>query len=244
MLEFIHPDWPAPDPVKAVSTTRIGGVSQPPFDTLNLGAHCGDQSGAVADNRRRLRHAAALPSEPVWLRQVHGVEAVDAARVTAETQADASYCSRAGAVCAVLTADCLPILLCDRDGLNVAAVHAGWRGLLAGVIENTVQHMSVRADRLLAWMGPAIGPVAFEVGNEVREAFVARDHGAVDCFVPSPRGRWLADLYALARQRLTALGVEQVYGGDHCTYSDQRFFSYRRDQTCGRQATLIWLQVF
>jgi YfiH family protein len=240
-LAVITPDWPAPERVRAFTTTRRGGVSRPPYDSLNLGDHVGDEPQAVAENRRRLRRGLALPAEPRWLSQVHGSCSVDAVQAAAGCRADAAYTAEEGVVCAVLTADCLPLLLCDRQGRRVAAVHAGWRGLLEGVIEQTVARMGV-GDGLLAWLGPAIGPQAFEVGEEVRTAFVAVDAAAGDAFVPSASGRWLADLYRLARQRLARAGVLAVYGGDLCTFSDaERFYSYRRDGRTGRMASLIWL---
>lgn len=225
----------------ALSTSRAGGVSQPPFDSLNLGAHCGDDPVAVAENRQRLHVQAGLPSEPVWLSQVHGTKVVDAATVTGTVEADASFTTQPGVVCGVLTADCLPILICDRAGTCVAAIHAGWRGLAGGVIEATIAALPARQSGLMAWLGPAIGPLAYEVGVEVREAFVAQHADAVTCFKPVRPGHHLADLYGLARERLLALSVRQVFGGDQCTHNDSRLFSYRRDRQTGRQATLIWL---
>lgn len=241
--DWIIPDWPVPASVRALSTTRRGGYSQPPYDGLNLGTHVGDEAGAVARNRKLLIQQCALPSEPLWLEQVHGIEVVDAATAPPLTRADGAYSRRAGVVCAVMTADCLPILLCDRHGRQVAAIHAGWRGLASGVIEAAVSKMEAPASRLMAWLGPAIGPLAFEVGSEVREQFLAHDRRAETAFKQSSRGRWLADIYRLARQRLEALGLYQLYGGRWCTYSDaRRFYSYRRDGVTGRMATLIWLQ--
>lgn len=240
--EFITPDWPAPKRVRAVTTTRAGGVSRPPYDSLNLGDHVGDDPAAVATNRRRLQQALGLPAQPGWLKQVHGNCPVDAATHPAGGEADAVYTRRAGLVCAVMTADCLPLLLCDRQGSVVAAVHAGWRGLLNGVIERSVGRMGA-PQALLAWMGPAIGPQAFEVGDEVRRAFVAADAASAAAFRPSDSGRWLADIYALARGRLARCGVTAVSGGEYCTYSQpERFYSYRRDGRTGRMASLIWLE--
>lgn len=242
-IELLFPDWPAPPQVRACTTTRQGGVSAPPYDTLNLAAHVGDEPQAVAENRRRLREQLQLPSEPRWLSQVHGTCAADAALVDVPCEADASYTALPGVVCAVLTADCLPVLLCDKSGTKVAAVHAGWRGLHAGVIEQTVRAMNLPGGELLAWLGPAISSDAFEVGDEVRAAFVSVDGEAARAFRPSPRGRWLADLYVLAHLRLATVGVTQVYGGDHCTFSEsQLFFSYRREAQTGRMASLIWLE--
>jgi hypothetical protein len=244
MIEFLVPDWPAPSNVRAAVTTRSGGASGAPFDSLNLADHVGDDPACVAENRRRLREALTLPAEPFWLHQVHGCDVADANAAGAgpPCAADAAVATRPGSVCAVLTADCLPVLFCSRAGDWVAAAHAGWRGLAAGVLERAVAHAPVPAADLLAWLGPAIGPQAFEVGSEVRAAFVVDDAGAADCFAPSPAGRWLADLYALARRRLERCGVGWVGGGGLCTCTDaRRFFSFRRDGTTGRMASVIWL---
>lgn len=241
--EFIRPDWPAPARVRAAVTTRQGGVSAAPYASLNLGSHVGDAPEAVAENRRRVSAALALPQEPAWLNQVHGTAVVRAeAAVDGPATADASVALGAGSVCAVMTADCLPVLFCDDAGTRVAAAHAGWRGLEAGVLEATILALDCSPAMLMAWLGPAIGPSAFEVGPEVRAAFLARDPGAEACFVPSPAGRWLADIYRLARRRLNAAGVTAIYGGDFCTVGESaRFFSYRRDRDTGRFASLIWL---
>ena len=238
---WIVPGWPAPANVKALSTTRAGGLGVAPFDSLNLGTHVGDDPATVAANRARLR--ALLPAEPCWLNQVHGTAVVDLATYGGVPDADAAVSRQPGAVCVVMTADCLPVLLCDRAGTVVGAAHAGWRGLQGGVIEATVRAMDVPAGELMAWLGPAIGPEAFEVGDEVRAAFVADDSAAAAAFRPAgPAGKWLADLYLLARQRLAALGVAGVYGGDACTFTEAaRFFSYRRDGRTGRMASLVWL---
>lgn len=240
--KFIYPEWPAPANVHAVVTTRIGGISKNPYNTFNLATHVGDDPQTVAANRTNLREALKLPAEPLWLRQVHGVTVVDAACTKSEMEADGVYATRPGAVCAVLTADCLPVLLCDRQGTKVAALHAGWRGLAGGVIEAGVKALNVSASELLAWLGPAIGPEAFEVGEEVRDAFMAHDSAANAAFRPQGNGKYLADIYRLARRRLAALGVTAVYGGGLCTVHDRaRFYSYRRDGVTGRMATLIWL---
>lgn len=240
---FIFPDWPAPAQVRAVSTTRLGGVSLSPYDSLNLGAHVGDNPAAVAANRQRLRRLLGLPTEPAWLNQVHGNTVVAVERhADPAVEADAVYTGEPGRVCVVMTADCLPVLLCDRAGTGVAAIHAGWRGLRAGVIEAALARMACPPEQLLAWLGPAIGPKRFEVGEEVRQAFLSLDRENAACFRPSITGRWLADIYALARRQLHTLGVSAVYGGDWCTFTDsQRFFSYRRDGCTGRMASLIWL---
>ncbi|MDD5249896.1 MAG: peptidoglycan editing factor PgeF [Rhodocyclaceae bacterium] len=240
MLEFIVPDWPAPANVRAVSTTRGGGCSRGRYQSFNLADHVGDDAAAVAANRRLLRER--LPVAPRWLRQVHGVRCVDAALCGDDVEADASF-SRSGAqACAVLTADCLPLLLCDAAGTVVAAAHAGWRGLAAGVIEATAAALG-RPEDLMAWLGPAIGPRAFEVGDEVRAAFVRSDVGAAAAFAAHGEGKWLCDLYALARRRLQRLGVNRVYGGDSCSFTEgERFFSYRRDGATGRMASVIYLE--
>jgi len=238
----IIPDWPAPFNVKALQTTRNGGVSVAPRDSLNLGDHVGDVPLAVARNRMLL--APLLPSEPVWLKQVHGTVVIDTEVAgCGAPQADACISRHRGAVCVVMTADCLPVLLCDEQGSVVAAVHAGWRGLCDGVIEQAVRAMNVSPQMLMAWLGPAIGPHAFEVGNEVRDAFIARQPQAAAAFLPGMPGKWLADLYQLARLRLDALGVTRIYGGGWCTYNErERFFSYRRDGVTGRMGTFIWLE--
>lgn len=238
---LIVPDWPAPSNVRALQTTRLGGVSIAPYYSLNLGDHVGDDAISVARNRMLLN--PLLPSEPVWLEQVHGIVVADADRAGCRPVADAAVAKRTGSVCVVMTADCLPVLLCDRQGTVVAAVHAGWRGLAAGVIEEAVGKMEVAPQDLMAWMGPAISQRAFEVGAEVRAAFVSQDQAAAAAFIPGQVDKYLADIYALARLRLNALGVSQIYGGDRCTFTDsERFFSYRRDGVTGRQGTFIWLE--
>ncbi len=237
--DWIVPDWPAPARIKACVTTRRGGVSQVPFDTFNLGDHVGDDPVAVACNRRVL--ADTLGCRPAWMSQVHSTVAVEADPERA-LEADACWTARAGIACAVLTADCLPVLFCDRDGTRVAAAHAGWRGLAGGILEATIEALAVPADQLLVWLGPAISPAVFEVGPEVREAFVAQHPEAVDAFVPSANaGRLLGDLYALARIRLAAHGVTAVHGGGLCTFSEPRFYSYRRAPRTGRLASLVWI---
>ena len=236
---WIVPDWPVPPNVRSLISTRSGGVSQGAYASLNVADHVGDDPLAVASNRQRLR--ATLPAEPVWLEQVHGVAAVDAAN-GGNTRADASYARQPDVVCAVLAADCLPVLFCDEGGQVVAAAHAGWRGLLAGVLEQTIAAMALPGSELLAFLGPAIGPRAFEVGDEVRAAYLVADPRAASAFQAAAVGKWYADLYALARQRLALQGVRRVFGGDWCTLSDARqFFSYRRDGRTGRMASMIWL---
>ena len=239
-LPLILPDWPAPAHVKALQTTRHGGVSQGIYASLNLGEHVKDQPLAVATNRQRL--SDHLPSEPVWLNQVHGVRVIDAAQASCVESADASFATRKQVVCVTMTADCLPILLCNQSGTTVAAIHAGWRSLCDGVIEATVQAMPTPPDQLMAWLGPAIGPDAFEVGGEVRAQFMAQDIQAEAAFQPHGE-KWLGDLYRIATQRLQRLGITQVYGGGRCTYSEaDTFFSFRRDGDTGRMASLIWLE--
>ena len=237
--DWIVPDWPAPAGVQALITTRAGGVSTGPFASFNLGVRAGDDPQAVAANRTRLN--ALLPQAPRWLRQVHGSLVVEADTLSEEPEADAAIARRPGTVCAVLVADCIPVLLVDRAGTTVGIAHAGWRGLARGVIENTVRTMASAGRDLIAYLGPGIGPAAFEVGNDVREAFLARDASAAAAFKPHTEGKWLADLFLLARQSLQRAGVREIHGGALCTYSDtQRFFSYRRSRTTGRMAAVIW----
>jgi YfiH family protein len=244
-LALIKPDWAAPARVHAVATTRTGGDSRAPWASLNLGDHVGDDPASVVQNRVSLRDELGLPGDPVWLQQVHGTTVVEAARAGSRVAADASWTTSPGVVCAVLTADCLPVLFCNRAGTHVAAAHAGWRGLTAGVLESTVAWLAadgVRPDALLAWFGPAIGPGGYEVGVEVRDAFLRADPAAGSAFRPNRPGHWLLDLYAAARQRLHRAGVTAISGGNFCTLTEpERFFSHRRDGVTGRQATLIWL---
>lgn len=236
----IVPDWPAPQNVKSLQTTRKGGASTAPYDSFNLGSHVGDNQLIVARNRMQLAHL--MPSEPIWLNQVHGVSVVDAGQADCLPQADACVSTHRGAVCVVMTADCLPVLLCDEQGSVVGAAHAGWRGLCDGVIEQTVQAMKAPPSTIMAWLGPAIGPDAFEVGAEVRDAFIAKQAQSDAAFVPGNKGKWLADIYHLARLRLNALGINRIYGGDQCTYGNaERYYSYRRDGVTGRMGTFIWL---
>lgn len=236
---LIFPDWPAPAQVKTLQTTRLGGVSVAPYDSFNLGDHVGDAPLAVMHNRMLLN--TLLPSEPVWLEQVHGTLVAYADHANCLPQADACIARHRAAVCVVMTADCLPVLLCDQQGSVVGAAHAGWKGLAAGVIEATVQAMNVAPQNLMAWLGPAISQDAFEVGDEVRAAFIAAQPQAVSAFISGQHGKWLADLYTLTRLRLNALDITQIYGGDYCTYRErEHFFSYRRDGVTGRMGTFIW----
>jgi YfiH family protein len=239
--DWLVPDWPAPGNVQAATTTRRGGFSTGNYASMNPADHVGDDAGAVQANRRELRRALELPSSPCWLQQVHGTHVVDAAHSPPVPEADAALTRQAGIVCAVLTADCLPVLFCDRAGSVVAAAHAGWRGLAAGVLERTVEAMGVPPAELLAWLGPAISQAAYAVGDEVRTAFVSGNPEALEAFRELPGG-WQADLYRLGRQRLAASGVTAVHGGGFCTRGDpDRFYSYRRDGVTGRMASMIWL---
>ncbi|HEX21914.1 MAG TPA: peptidoglycan editing factor PgeF [Chromatiales bacterium] len=243
MLGLIPVDWPAPKNVQAATTSRIGGVSRAPFDSFNLADHVGDHPAAVLANRELLLEELALPAEPLWLKQVHGTRIVmfDGPQVESP-EADASVSAEPNRVCAVLTADCLPVLFCNRTGSRVAAAHAGWRGLAAGVLEATVAQMAVAPDEIMAWLGPAIGPQAFEVGEDVRAAFVDNDADSSAAFETTGDDRWLADIYRLARQRLARVGVTAVYGGDRCTVSEAgMFYSWRSDGNTGRMASLVWL---
>lgn len=242
---WIVPDWPAPPSVRALITTRAGGVSRGAYACMNLGMRTGDTAEDVARNRAHLRQS--LPAEPLWLHQVHGTTVAEGDGLDGSPEADAAVARRPGTVCAVLTADCLPLLLCDEAGTVVAVAHAGWRGLSSGVLENTLQIMDRPRAALLAYLGPAIGSAAYEVGAEVREAFIAADRSgelrAEAAFAPGKPGKFHADLYALARQRLARSGVVKVYGGGYCTYTErERFFSYRRDGATGRMASLIWME--
>ncbi len=251
-MDPIIPDWgnEAPLHVGACSTTRMGGASHAPYDDgaggggLNLGLHVGDRLEDVLHNRKLLR--SLLPAEPAWLSQIHGTDVVDASCVAGTPDADAAIASRPGVVCAIMTADCLPVLFCDMAGGVVGAAHAGWRGLAGGVLENTVAAMrSAGAGEILAWLGPAIGPRSFEVGEDVLRAFVERDAGAQAAFTPiaGRGGKYLADIYLLARRVLGRAGITRISGGGLCTVSDQRrFYSYRRDQKTGRMASLIWIK--
>ncbi|WP_407292452.1 peptidoglycan editing factor PgeF [Stutzerimonas zhaodongensis] len=237
--DFIVPDWPAPPAVRACVTTRSGGESLAPYDSFNLGDHVGDDPLAVSRNRERLRRV--LGCKPAWMGQVHSNIAVEANPQHRPT-ADGCWTATPGVACAVLTADCLPVLFCDVHGTRVGAAHAGWRGLAAGMLEATISAMDVPGRQLIAWLGPAIGPTAFEVGGEVRDAFVSHHAASEEAFSPSHNaGRYMADIYQLARIRLADCGVTAVFGGGFCTVSDPRFFSYRRAALTGRFASLIWL---
>lgn len=249
--EWIVPSWPAPARVRSIMTTRDGGTSAGPWAAasgggMNLGLGSGDDPAVVRANRARL--ASMLPSAPTWLRQVHGTRVVDAALANADEpiEADAIYSTAEDTVCAIMVADCMPVLFCNRDGTRVAAAHAGWRGLVAGVLEETIRESGLVPQDTMAWIGPAIGPSRFEVGDDVRNAFIAAgvaDRNDIEtAFIPHAEGKWLADLPSLARMRLAACGVGDVYASGLCTASDaRRFYSYRRDGVTGRMAALIWL---
>ena len=240
-IEVIQADWPAPPNVRAFTTTRNGGFSQGPWSSLNLGTNCGDDPRRIEKNRRSL--SKLLPSEPRWLNQVHGTNVVGWDKANDPgIKADAIIASQTGQVCAVLTADCLPVLFCNQAGSHIAAAHAGWRGLAAGVLQATVLAMECKPADLMAWLGPAIGPQAFEVGKDVYDAFVNQNPENTTAFIPHG-DRWLADLYQLARLALGEVGISQVLGGGYCTYSEpDKFFSYRRDGVTGRMASLIWIE--
>jgi len=238
---LLIPDWPAPAGVRALVTTRAHGASMGPWTSFNLASHVGDDAVAVSANRAQLRRS--LPADPPWLTQVHGTLCVDAARVQSGIEADAGFTRRRSVVCGVLTADCLPVLLCNDNASVVSAVHAGWRGLADGVIEASVTAMQTPGEQLVAWLGPAIGPTAFEVGADVRDAFLAHDKQAAQAFTPIAADKWLCDIYLLARQRLQALNIRRITGADFCTVRDiDLFYSFRRDGITGRMASCIWLE--
>ncbi|CNH71290.1 polyphenol oxidase [Yersinia mollaretii] len=242
MNKLILPDWPMPAGVKACSTTRHGGISASPYDSLNLGTHVGDITASVVANRQCLVELAGLPQMPIWLEQVHGTRVLHLeGGAISDVQADAVYSRVAGQVCAVMTADCLPVLFCSLGGDEVAAAHAGWRGLCTGVLEQTLAQFNAAPSSIMAWLGPAIGPQQFEVGEDVKQAFSDIDAQSATAFTPSG-SKYLADIYSLARLRLQAVGIHAIYGGNHCTVSEkQQFFSYRRDGITGRMASLVWL---
>ena len=250
MTAWLDADWPAPSGVRALTTTRHGlGMSQVPFDSFNLGIRCGDDAEAVIENRRQLEAAVGLPASPHWLKQVHGIEVVrfltppPASAGEGEVQADAAVTTTPGIVLAILTADCLPVVFAARDGSEIGAAHAGWRGLADGMLEATVAAMKTPARDIVAWLGPAAGPDAYEIGEEVFDALVSGDAGASAAFAPTRPGHWKVDLYALARRRLAGIGVTDLHGGGLCTISDPaRFFSHRRDRRSGRIATLAWIE--
>lgn len=241
---YIYPDWNAPANVKAAVTTRIGGVSSEPYQSFNMGDHVGDKEESVNANRQQLVHDLELPSSPFWLKQVHGVVVANIDDKTTPNEADASLSRKKGNVSVVMTADCLPVLFCDKSGTVVASAHAGWRGLHVGVLEKTINSMQIEPANIIAWMGPAIGPEAFEVGEEVKQAFCDDMALAEQAFKPSKnQDKWMADIYLLAKLRMQRAGITDISGGNFCTYADSKhFFSYRRDKTTGRMASLIWME--
>jgi purine-nucleoside/S-methyl-5'-thioadenosine phosphorylase / adenosine deaminase len=240
MNDWIVPEWPAPLRVKSLITTRQGGVSAGPYASFNVSDHVGDDPEAVRHNRARLR--TRLPAEPKWLKQVHGARVAFVDGALYPKEADGAAARQPGTVCAVMVADCLPVLFCDEAGTTVGIAHAGWRGIASGILEQTVAAMGAAPSSLLAYFGPAIGPAAFEVGEEVRQAFVGPESDSAEAFVPGTPGKWMCDLYAIAKRRLVAAGVTRIYGGGLCTLLDaERFYSFRRDGATGRMAALIWL---
>jgi len=242
MPDMIIPNWQVPNNVKAYTTTRKGGVSIAPYDSFNLADHVDDNPEHVKINRQLLKTNLHLPNEPIWLKQVHSTTSVIANQENTGQCADAVYSYEKNTVCVVMTADCLPVLLTNQQGNMVAAIHAGWRGLAGGILETTLQQLNVISEDVIVWLGPAISGKAFEVGDEVRTAFIDFLPQAEHAFIPTRAGHWLADLYLLAKQRLNQQGITQIYGGEFCTYTDEsRFYSYRRDKQTGRMASLIWL---
>jgi polyphenol oxidase len=236
---WLQPEWPAPANIHAATTLRTGGISQGVYTSLNPATHVGDNPESVSKNRQIIKTLLNLPSEPIWLNQIHSNRAVKAIATDTPQQADASYTDQSNVVCVVMTADCLPLLVCSADGSEIAAIHAGWRGLLDGVIDNTIAALQNRD--VLVWLGPTIGSERFEVGNEVRAAYVAKSAKYASAFNQQSDTKWLADIYQLARINLAFLGITKIYGGDFCTVTDEkRFYSYRRDKVTGRMATLIW----
>lgn len=245
-ISIIKPNWPAPINIRAFTTTRIGGVSHPPYDHLNLAMHVGDQIEHVLENRKLLRQRFHLPSEPIWLNQIHSTDVFFANQSNSfnpDPNADACIATAPNQICAVMTADCLPILICSQTGNSVAAIHAGWKGLLSGIIENTITQMPDIPSNLMAWLGPGIRQKNFQIGSEVRDLFIAKDPVYQDAFLFQYEDKWLADLYLIAKKQLQKLGITHIYDCDLCTFDDkEQFFSYRRDKTTGRIATLIWME--
>ncbi|QIQ21845.1 peptidoglycan editing factor PgeF [Zophobihabitans entericus] len=246
-MSLIYPDWPAPANIRAFTTTRLGGVSEGVYQSLNLGTRVGDDINHVLENRARLKQFSQLPAEPVWLKQTHTTDVVNIDQATPDIvlDADGSYSSKINRVNVVMTADCLPVLFCTTQSSEVAAAHAGWRGLCDGILEQTVKHFTAPSSSIMAWLGPAIGPEKFEVGQEVKQLFEQVCVSDGSAFKPSPTtsGKYFADIYELARLRLHRMGITRIYGGDYCTMTDsERFFSYRRDKQTGRMASLIWCE--
>jgi YfiH family protein len=239
---LIYPDWPAPDTIHALSTARQGGFSLPPYDSFNLGTHVGDAPNTVIKNRDYLANVAQLPESPRWLNQIHGARVINSNDWQLNIDADAMVSQQNHHICTIMTADCLPLLMCNKQGNTVAAIHAGWRGLATGIIEKTIAELRCAPQDILVWLGPAIGPNQFEVGPDVYQTFTQHSAKAIQAFQQTDASHYLADIYLLARQRLTALGVSAIFGGDFCTASEkQQFFSYRRDDITGRMASMIWI---
>lgn len=241
-LDYITPTWSAPENIKCVTTTRAGGYSQHAYQSLNLGGHVKDDEVTVDQNRQLVKKDLQLPNCPVWLEQVHGSRILHLAKeIPKRSTADAAYTNEVGVVCAVLTADCLPVVFCDEAGVHLAVAHAGWRGLIKGVLENTLQSIPVANEKIICWLGPAIGSSKFEVGGEVVKKFIANNDTHANSFQKQSNGKYLANIYQLARNILSKHEVINLYGGDHCTYSESdKFYSHRRDGETGRMATLIW----
>ncbi len=243
---WLVPDWPAPVNIHAATTLRTGGVSKEPYLSLNPATHVNDLTERVLQNQKIISDMLSLPADPIWLDQIHSNRIVKAGKTATPQQADASYSSESGVVCVVMTADCLPLLICSKDGKKIAAIHAGWRGLLSGVISNSISELAgvppiAKPTDLLVWLGPAIGPNCFEIGIEVREAFIEKSKDYEKAFKVKNNGKYLADIYQLAKIELNTLGIINIYGGTYCTMTEKdRFFSYRRDNQTGRMATLIW----
>jgi YfiH family protein len=244
MKSFIQANWPAPDNIKAFTSTRTGGISQPPYSELNLGDHVGDDPAAITANRLFVKNQLQLTEEPIWLQQTHSTIVCEATPDNIDKEADASFTHEPNRICTIMTADCLPILFCNQQGTHVAAAHAGWRGLANGIIETTLKALNLPPEDILVWLGPAISAKHFEVGDEVKNIFEQAMPEAAQAFSPSPNQRWLADLYELARLRLRKQNISQIYGGEYCTYSDKElFYSYRRDAgKTGRMASFIWIK--
>ncbi|TDQ56227.1 hypothetical protein EDC45_2049 [Mesocricetibacter intestinalis] len=244
-MNALIPQWQAAANIRAFTTLRYGGVSKPPFDSFNLADHVGDDKNSVKNNRTLLYQQFRLPHWPLFLNQVHGTRVISLPYTGTTPEADAVYSNKANQICLVMTADCLPVLFCNRQGTEVAAAHAGWRGLCEGVLERTLSNFNSPPSEILAWLGPAIGPNAFQVGAEVIERFARQDENARQAFIPDPHtaGKYLGDLYQIARQRLNRLGLTEISGGEQCTYQEKdKFFSFRRDRQTGRMASLIWFE--
>ncbi len=256
MIKSIYPYWPAPTNIRAFTTTRIGGVSSTPFDSLNLGSRTGDDLNNIVENRRHIISAENIPSEPYWLNQTHSTNVLDISEIQLQPatglidnserfEADGSYTRQANQVSVVLTADCMPVLFCSIKGNQVAAAHAGWRGLCHGILEETAKKFYCKASDIIVWLGPAIGATKFEVGDEVKKQFEAYDANARQAFklIDAKKQKYLANLYMIAKQRLNSIGIKQIYGGNYCTYTERDlFYSYRRENKTGRMATMIWFE--